>query len=277
MNELGLQEAGRAVKGMGLHVLRQRQAHRAAGRGIGHDLDGARQGGQDLLSARNAVKVAGHRAEGVAGAHIALLEALDLLEHRVGGAGGEDVTGQEQDWQAVDMRHRRGRDHVGCARANAGADRHHALAQVGFAVGHGGQCHALLVVGTVGGQCSALSPQGFAQSGHIAVAEDGEDTTAIGLDAAIRHFHPQRGHVLDQRLRHGESLCCHDKSIQRVGFIRPRQASTKVAKLAATSRIKPASSSSFLNQRKDASAHKVRPTMKPLTTGLDACAKLSAR
>ena len=50
-----------------------------------------------------------------------------------------------------------------------------------------------------------------------------------------------------------------------------------MAKFWATSRMKVASSISPLNQRSDASTHSVRPTMKPLTMGLVACAKLSAR
>jgi hypothetical protein len=41
------------------------------------------------------------------------------------------------------------------------------------------------------------------------VAEDGEHTGAIGLDAAIRHFHAQGGQVFDDGLGGCESLGSH--------------------------------------------------------------------
>ena len=85
-DHLGLQKIVGAIKRMGLHVLRQCQAHRPAGRRIGHDLDGTGQGAQDLLGPRDPVKVARHRAQRVIGAQVALLKALNLLQHGVGRA-----------------------------------------------------------------------------------------------------------------------------------------------------------------------------------------------
>jgi hypothetical protein len=56
---------------------------------------------------------------------------------------------------------------------------------------------------------------------------------------------------------------------------RLRQASTRIVKLRATSAMNAASSISPFNQRTDASDHRLRPTMKPFTTGLVALRKLS--
>jgi hypothetical protein len=202
----GAQEILGAVEGHGLHVLRQREAGRTAVGRVGHRLNRARQRGEDVLGSREAVEVARDRAEAVAGADIALAEAFDLLQHRVGPAGGEHVTGQQQHRDAVDVGNGRRRDHVGRARADAGGHGHDALAELGFGERDGRVRHGLFVVGAVGGELVALGHQGLAQAGHVAVAEDGEHTAAIGFDRGVAvevfHLHPQGGQVFHQRLRH---------------------------------------------------------------------------
>ena len=208
--QLGLQEAFRAVERHRLHVLRQRQAGRAAVGRVGHHLDRARQRGQDMFGPGQPVEIARDRAEAVAGADIALGEALDLLQHRVGAAAGEHVARQQQHRQPVDMGHGGGGHEVGRAGADAGADRHDALAKARLGIGDRGVGHGLFVVGAKGRQPVALGHQGFAHAGHVAVTEDGEDPAAIGLDLAVVGFDAQRGQVLDQRLRQGESLGFHD-------------------------------------------------------------------
>ena len=94
---LGREELGRPVEGLGLHVLAEGERDRAAVGGVGHGGEGARERGQQLLGAGDAVEVAADRAEGVVDGHGAVAEVLDLLQHRVGGAVGEDVAGDEQD------------------------------------------------------------------------------------------------------------------------------------------------------------------------------------
>ncbi|MCY1382680.1 hypothetical protein D9M69_707240 [compost metagenome] len=58
-----------------------------------------------------------------------------------------------------------------------------------------------------------LGRQGFAQTGHVAVAKNGEHAPAVRLDdrasVEVFHLHAQGGQVLDQRLRHRESLGFH--------------------------------------------------------------------
>ena len=147
----GVQKIFRAVKGLGLYILRQRQTHRAAQRRVGHDLDRAGQGAQDLTRVGDAVKVAGHRAEGVVGAQVAVVEVFHLLQHRIGRARLEHITRQQQHRQAVHMRHRCRRHHICRTRPDGGGDRHDALAELCFAVGNRGVRHALFVVGAVGG------------------------------------------------------------------------------------------------------------------------------
>ena len=125
---LGGEELGRPVVGLGLHVLAEGERDRAAVGGVGHGGEGAGERGQELLGAGDAVEVAADRAEGVVGGDGAVAEVLDLLQHRVGGAVGEDVAGDEEDGEAVDVRQRGGGDHVEGAGADRGGDGHRALA-----------------------------------------------------------------------------------------------------------------------------------------------------
>ena len=89
------EEALGIIEGLGLHVLAERQRHRAAFGRVGQHLHGALQRRDDLLGPRDAVEIARHRPEAVIGADRAVAETLDLLQHRVGRAVGEDVAGQQ--------------------------------------------------------------------------------------------------------------------------------------------------------------------------------------
>ena len=113
------EQALRPVVGFGLNVLAHRQRHRPAFGGIGEHVHGALQGRNQLLGAIDAVEVARHRPEAVVGRHGSVAEVLDLLQHRVGQSVGEDVAGQQQDRQPVDMGDGGGGHHV----ERAGADR----------------------------------------------------------------------------------------------------------------------------------------------------------
>ena len=66
-DELRLKKAGRVIERMRLHVLRQRQAHRATVDGVGHDLNGTGQGSEQLFRPADAVEVAAHRPKHVVG------------------------------------------------------------------------------------------------------------------------------------------------------------------------------------------------------------------
>jgi len=79
----GLEEVDRIVPGLGLGVLTEGEAHRAAVRRVGHHPQRAGQGGQDLLGPADPVEVAHDRAETVVGADGGIVEILDLLQHRV--------------------------------------------------------------------------------------------------------------------------------------------------------------------------------------------------
>ena len=91
-----VEEALGIVVGLGLHVLAERQRHRPAFGRIGQHLHGAAERRDDLLGPRDAVEIARHRAEAVIGRQRAVAEILDLLQHRIGPAIGEDVAGQQQ-------------------------------------------------------------------------------------------------------------------------------------------------------------------------------------
>ena len=150
-----LEEAFGIVVGLGLHVLAERQRHRPAFGRIGQHLHGAVERRDDLLRPRDAVEIARHRPEAVIGRNRAVAEILDLLQHRIGDAIGEDVAGQQQHRQAVDMGQRRGRHHVDRARADRGGRRHEAAAEIRLGIGDRGMRHRLLVVGAEGRQLVA--------------------------------------------------------------------------------------------------------------------------
>ena len=169
---LGAEEAFRIVVGFGLDILRHAQGHGAAVHRIGQHLDRAGRRGQKLFRTGDAVPPAGNGAETVIDADGGVVEVLDLLKHRIGTAAGEDIAGQEQHRQPVDVRHAGGGDHIGGARPDRGGAGHHLAAVPGLGEGDGRQRHALLVMGAEGGQRFAGVVQRLAQSRHVAVAED---------------------------------------------------------------------------------------------------------
>ena len=170
------EEGGGIIVGFGLHVLAQRQRDGAALRRVGQHLDCARQGGEELFRAGDAVPIARNRAEAVVHAGRAVAPILQLLQHRVGPAGGEHVTREQQDGQAVDMRHASGGEHVHRTRADGSGAGHHLPPGAGLGEGNRGMGHCLLVMGAEGGQRVARGIQRLAQRRHIAVAEDGPAT-----------------------------------------------------------------------------------------------------
>ncbi len=170
---------------------------------------GTRQGGQQLGRHHDAVEVARYRPQAIHRRHATILKIFHLLQYRVRCARDEYITRQQQHGQAVDMGHRSGSDQIGTTGADGGADRHHAAAKMRLGIGGSGQCHALLVVGAQGRQHILRCLQGFAQTGHIAVAEYGPHAAKQPLPAAIRHGDKLRGQIAHQRLGHGETYGFH--------------------------------------------------------------------
>lgn len=111
-----LQEVIRVVVGLGLHVLRQGQGHRAGFGGVGEHTHGVDRRGHELLWTIDAVPVFAHGLERVVGADAQVVELLDLLQHRVRLAAGVNVAGQQQQRNAVGGRRRGGGQHVRRAR-----------------------------------------------------------------------------------------------------------------------------------------------------------------
>ena len=203
-----VEEGDRIVIGLGLHVLAEGQRHRPAIGRVGEHDKRPRQRRHDLLGARDAVEIARHRAEAIVGADCAVAEVLDLLEHRVGAAIGEDIARQQQHRQAIDVGERCGSDHIGCARANRGGAGHHAAAARRLGEGDCGMRHRLLVVGAIGRQYAARRVERFAHARHIAVAEDCEHAGEERDDPAV-DFGLLRREEADGRLGGGETDRCH--------------------------------------------------------------------
>ena len=192
---------------MGLHVLRQREGHRAGLDGIGEHPHRLRQRGKELFRARDAVEEPAHRPEAVIDADVALQGMLQLLQHRPLVAGRVVVGGQQQHRHAVDGGGGRAGQHVG----GTGTDR--AGARQGLGTPHGtgeaggGMHHRLLVAGLVVGQRSPTLLQSLPQAAHVAVAEDAEDGGDQPPPRAIELAVLNR-QVLHHCLPHGQAFSC---------------------------------------------------------------------
>ena len=205
MPRAGPEERLGPVEGLGLHVLAEGQRHRPAGGGVTHRRHRARQGRQQLLGSRDAVEVARDRAQRVVRRDGAVAPVLDLLEHRVRRAVREDVAGDQQQRQAVDMRRRRRRHEVRGPRPDRGRHRHGAAAAHLLGVGDRGMGHRLLVLAAPGGQRVADPVQGLPQARDVAMPEDGPDAGQEGLAVRVRLV----GQPAHHGLRGGEADRAH--------------------------------------------------------------------
>ena len=199
-----VKEAFGIIIGFRLHILAERQRDRAAIGGIGQHLHGAAQRRDDLFGAGDAVEIARNRAEAVVDGHRAVAEILDLLEDRIRTAIGKDIAREKQDRQAVDMGKGCRCHHVECAGADGRGAGHEAAAEACLGKGDRRICHALLVLGAVGRQRVLDAMQRLADTGDIAMAENGEDTAEDRGLLTVNH-----GHLLGQKprdgLRHGQA------------------------------------------------------------------------
>ena len=191
------------VESFGLHVLAERERHGAAFGRIRQHLHRALEGGHDLLGPGDAVEITRDGPEAVIGGDGPVAEILDLLQHRIGAAPGEDVARQQQHRQAIDVRDGSSRHHIGRAWPDRARHRHHTPAARGLGEGDRGMCHRLLIMGAQGRQTVARGIQRLAEAGDIAMPEDrpdpGEDRQLLPVDHRLLRCH--RG---DERLRHGE-------------------------------------------------------------------------
>ena len=154
---LGEELLGPVVR-LGLHVLRQRDRHRAGLGRVGEHPHRAQQGGGQLLGPPHPVEEPRQRAERVVDAHVVAVGLLQLLQHGAGDAGGEDVAGQQQHRDAVDGGQRRAGEHVGGAGADRRGARQGLQAVAHAGVADGGVHHALLVAGEVVGHRRRCRP-----------------------------------------------------------------------------------------------------------------------
>jgi hypothetical protein len=159
------------VEGLGLHVLRQGQGHRARLGRVGQDAHGRGQRRQQLLGPIDAIPVAAERLEAVVDREVLAALGLELLENGADVPTGEDVAGQQQHRQTVDGRGGRAGEHVGGAGPDRGGagERLEAVLHPGVRDRHVdlGLLVARLVVAELG--CLL---QRLANPGHVAVAED---------------------------------------------------------------------------------------------------------
>ena len=201
-------ELFRPVGGHRLHVLRERQRHRAALGRIGEHGDGARQGSQKLKRRDDAVEVTRNRTQTVGGRDVSVLEVFDLLQYGIRRTRDEDVARQQQHRQAIDVRRTGGCDEIGAARPDRRSHRHHAAAEVGLGVGDGGERHALFVVRTEGWESLLDRMQRLTQTGHIAMPENRPHTAKQRLRTVFRE-HFLRHQIAHQRLRHRQPNRSH--------------------------------------------------------------------
>ena len=166
------------VEGLGLDVLGQRDGDRAGLGRVGEDAQAVVERGEQLLGPGDAVEELRQRPEGVVDGDVVGVGLFELLQHGVGGTGGEGVTGQQQDRQPVGGGQRRAGEQVRGTRADRGADRE-GLAAPGVPgeadglVGLGLFVAALVVRHDRRIELLVLL-EGLADAGNVAVAEDAE-------------------------------------------------------------------------------------------------------
>ena len=226
-----LEEGLRIVEGKLLRVLAKAEEGRPALGRVEHHRDRLRQRGDDLLRMRDAVPVARHRLEGVVHGRRRIAEMLDLLQHRVGAAVGEDVAGEDQDRQPVGHGAAGGGDHVAGARADRG-ERHHDLpAPLGLGEADRGERHRLLVLSAPGRELVLHRFQRLRQAGDVAVAEDGEEAGEERDDVPV-----DLGLLVDQiahqRLRHGQANGLHSFLPGKRSIFVPSSQSGRIGEIA---------------------------------------------
>jgi hypothetical protein len=208
-----LEHRDREIVSLGLHILAKPEGDRAALRGIGEHLHGAGEGRDDLLGPRDTVEIPGDRAESIIRADCAVLPILNLLQHRIGAAAGEDIARQQKQRQAIDMGNRGGSDHVQRAGPDGAGAGHDPAAPERLGISSGGMGHGLLIMRAERGQGLPRGIERLPHSCDIAVAEDGPDAAEEGQDLRLPLFAfdngPLGGHGANQSLSHGETDCTH--------------------------------------------------------------------
>ena len=194
------------VERLGLHILRQRQRHRAGFGWRGQHPHRLGQRGQDLLRPVDAIPVARHRLEAVVHRHVLRLGRFELLQHRSGTPAGEDVARQQEDGNAIDRGAGGAGDHVGRAGADRRGAGERAQTVVHLGVGRRGVDHRLLVARQIVAQGCSLLLQGLADTGDVAMAEDAEHAAKKRLLAAVARRSLLR-HESHHRLRHRHASC----------------------------------------------------------------------
>ena len=212
MVDLLIEEADREVVGLGGDVLRQTDEGRAAVGRVEHRLHRVGQRRHHLLGLHDAIPVPADRTERIVDRRRRLTEVLDLLQHRIRQTAGEGVTRNQQQRDAVGVRHSSGGDHVRCARADR-RGRHHDLATTHrLRVGGGGERHALLVLSPPGRQFVLMLLERVTQAGDVAVTEDREHPREERGDAAVGHHGLLSDEVPDDGVGRCESDRLHDLS-----------------------------------------------------------------
>lgn len=200
---LGEELLGPVVR-LRLHVLRQREGDGAGLHGVGEHPYGLQRGRDQGLGAGDPVEVAGDGAQGVVDGDVPGVRDLQLLEHGVGGPGGEGVSGQQQDRDPVDRGEGGPGDEIGGAGADGGGDGVRGEPTALAGVPDGGVHHGLLVAALEEGHdLGAGLQEGLADAGHVPVPEDppGGGDQPVPVSVALGVL---AGQEADERLRDGE-------------------------------------------------------------------------
>ena len=199
-----------------LHVLWERDRHRAGLGRVGKHTHRLRQRGEELLRPGDAVEEAADRPEAVVDADVGSQRVLEFLQD-VALMAGDVVVGREQQHrQAVDGGRGGAGHHVG----GAGADRA-GTGQGGgpprrLGVAGGDVHHRLLVARLIEREVGADRFQRLAEAADVAVAEDAEDGRHEARRRPAVALAVLDAQVLDDRLADGQLLgCWHDPIIDR--------------------------------------------------------------
>ena len=206
-------KCARVVPGVRLHVLRQRQGHRAGLGRVGEHPHRLRQRGEELFGTVDAVEEPAHRAEAVVDADVGRQGVLQLLQHRPLVAGRVVVGGEQQHRHAVDGGGGRAGHHVGGAGPDRAGAGQRLGAQRGAREAGRGMHHRLLVAGLVVGQIRPALLQRLPEAAHVAVPEDAEDGGDQPPPLTVE-FAVLNRQKLHESLRHGQAFGRHGATVR---------------------------------------------------------------
>src|SRR4029450_2640422 len=235
------------LEGLRLHVLWEGQRH-CTGLGLvdehPHRLE---RGGDELLGPRDPVEVAGDGLQRIVNRDVSAPRHLELLQHRIGPTGREDIARNQEHGKPVHRRERGTGDEVRRSGPNGGRARERPEPVLHARVARCRVHHRLLIARLVVGQKLRALIERLADSGDVAVTEDPEAAPEELVLEAVP-FDVLGGQEADERLRGRElhytsariaSSSCSSSASSRPPAMRRTSSCRSISRLSYVPRLWP--------------------------------------